>query len=77
MTADQPRAFVAYARVSTEKQGRSGLGLEAQQSAIRAFLRPVDRLLAPIHVEVESGRRSERPELRRPSRAAAPPGPRC
>jgi DNA invertase Pin-like site-specific DNA recombinase len=64
VTADhQPRAYVAYARVRTEKQGRSGLGLEAQQSAIRAFLRPVDRLLSPIYVEVESGRRSERPEL--------------
>ncbi|MBK1662153.1 recombinase family protein [Paracraurococcus ruber] len=59
----QQRTFVAYARVSTDKQGRSGLGLEAQQAAIRGFLQPGDRLLAPIYVEVESGRRSDRPEL--------------
>jgi DNA invertase Pin-like site-specific DNA recombinase len=63
MTTDKPRMFVAYARVSTDKQGRSGLGLEAQEAAIRAFLRPGDRLLAPIFVEVESGRRTDRPEL--------------
>lgn len=58
-----PRTFVAYARVSTERQGRSGLGLEAQEAAIRAFLRPGDTLLTPTFVEVESGRRADRPEL--------------
>lgn len=57
------RTFVAYLRVSTDKQGRSGLGLEAQQAAINAFLRPEDRLLAPPFVEVESGRNSDRPQL--------------
>src|SRR4051794_5799983 len=57
------RAFVAYCRVSTAEQGRSGLGLEGQRTAINAFLRPSDRLLAPIFVEVESGRRNDRPEL--------------
>lgn len=55
--------YVAYARVSTAKQGRSGLGLDAQQEAIRAFLRPEDDLLAPTYIEVESGKRSDRPEL--------------
>src|SRR3954468_18761593 len=60
---EPPRTFIAYARVSTERQGRSGLGLEAQQAAIHAFLRAGDRLLAPIYVEVESGRRTDRPEL--------------
>lgn len=55
--------YVAYARVSTAKQGRSGLGLEAQQNAITAYLRPEDSLLAPTYVEVESGKRSDRPEL--------------
>ncbi|MBP0465861.1 recombinase family protein [Roseomonas sp. PWR1] len=58
-----PRTFIAYARVSTERQGRSGLGLDAQEAAIRAFLRPGDRLLTPTFVEVESGRRNDRPEL--------------
>lgn len=61
--SDQPRAFVAYCRVSTAQQGRSGLGLEAQQTAIRAFLRPTDKLLQPPYVEVESGRVSSRPKL--------------
>jgi DNA invertase Pin-like site-specific DNA recombinase len=63
MDTPPPRTFVAYARVSTQQQGRSGLGLEAQEAAIRAFLRPGDRLLAPIYVEVESGRRGDRPKL--------------
>lgn len=57
------RTFVAYARVSTDRQGRSGLGLEAQETAIRAFMRPEDRLLVPIYVEVESGRKAARPKL--------------
>ncbi|MAM38508.1 MAG: resolvase [Erythrobacter sp.] len=55
--------YVAYMRVSTAKQGRSGLGLEAQQSAINAYLRPSDRLLTPPFVETESGKRNDRPEL--------------
>jgi DNA invertase Pin-like site-specific DNA recombinase len=62
-TAAPSRRFVAYTRVSTEKQGRSGLGLEAQRTAINAFLRPGDRLLTPIFVETESGRNDDRPEL--------------
>ncbi|HWX48161.1 MAG TPA: recombinase family protein [Roseomonas sp.] len=57
------RTFVAYARVSTQRQGRSGLGLEAQEAAIRGFLLPGDRLLSPVFVEVESGKRSDRPKL--------------
>lgn len=55
--------YVAYARVSTAKQGRSGLGLEAQQAAINGFLREGDRLLTPVYVEVESGKDDSRPEL--------------
>jgi DNA invertase Pin-like site-specific DNA recombinase len=63
-TTRPPRTFVAYLRVSTEKQGASGLGLEAQQAAIRAFLAPGDRLLDPPYIEVESGRKAARPRLR-------------
>src|SRR3954471_11389197 len=55
--------FVAYYRVSTERQGRSGLGLEAQQEAVRAYLNGGSwRLVAEV-VEVESGKRDDRPKL--------------
>jgi DNA invertase Pin-like site-specific DNA recombinase len=55
--------YVAYARVSTAKQGRSGLGEAAQRAAINAFLREGDRLLTPVYVETESGKNDSRPEL--------------
>jgi DNA invertase Pin-like site-specific DNA recombinase len=56
---------VAYYRVSTAKQGRSGLGLEAQQAAVRAFLE--GRGWPPLaeFIEIESGRKADRPELAR------------
>ncbi|WP_328805676.1 recombinase family protein [Sabulicella rubraurantiaca] len=64
MAASMPRLFVAYARVSTAKQGRSGLGLEAQQEAIRNHLSSHGgHLLLPVFVEVESGRTTSRPQL--------------
>jgi len=53
--------FIAYIRVSTAKQGASGLGLEAQQAAIKAYMNGGE-LLAE-YVEVESGKRDDRPEL--------------
>ena len=59
-----PRTFVSYLRVSTDRQGKSGLGLEAQQTAIDAFLQPGDRLLAPPYIEIEFGKNSDRPQLR-------------
>lgn len=61
--------FVAYVRVSTAKQGKSGLGLEAQEAAIARFLRPDDQLLA-TYVETESGKNSDRPELAKALRRA-------
>jgi DNA invertase Pin-like site-specific DNA recombinase len=55
--------FVAYYRVSTQRQGRSGLGLEAQQTAVRNYLNGGDwRLVAEV-TEVESGKRNDRPKL--------------
>jgi DNA invertase Pin-like site-specific DNA recombinase len=55
--------FVAYYRVSTEKQGRSGLGLEAQQQAVTAFLNGGEWRLVGSFTEVESGKRDDRPRL--------------
>lgn len=56
-------AHVAYYRVSTVKQGKSGLGLEAQREAVGAFLNGGSWTLAAEFTEVESGKRSDRPEL--------------
>ncbi len=55
--------FVAYYRVSTVKQGQSGLGLEAQKSAVEGFLGVADERLIGEFVEVESGKRKNRPQL--------------
>lgn len=55
-------AFIAYLRVSTEKQGDSGLGLAAQQEAVARFVRAPDAVMTTF-VEVESGRKNERPQL--------------
>lgn len=54
--------WVAYYRVSTARQGESGLGLEAQQSAVKSFLRGRGEVLAEF-VEVESGKKVRRPQL--------------
>jgi DNA invertase Pin-like site-specific DNA recombinase len=55
--------FVAYYRVSTQKQGRSGLGLEAQQASVRECLQRVSGVELASFVEVESGPKSDRPKL--------------
>ena len=55
--------FVAYYRVSTDKQGRSGLGLDAQRSAVLGYLNGGDWSLVAEFVEVESGKRADRPQL--------------
>jgi DNA invertase Pin-like site-specific DNA recombinase len=54
--------FVAYYRVSTERQGRSGFGLEAQQAAVASFINSGTELVAAF-TEIESGKRNERPAL--------------
>ena len=56
--------FVSYLRVSTARQGKSGLGLDAQREAVRQFVTSrAGRIIAPEFVEVESGKRDDRPEL--------------
>ncbi|MGI4831109.1 MAG: recombinase family protein [Janthinobacterium lividum] len=55
--------FVSYLRVSTARQGASGLGLEAQRAAVAAHLNGVDWTLLREIVEVESGKRNDRPAL--------------
>ncbi|HZV03866.1 MAG TPA: recombinase family protein [Gemmataceae bacterium] len=56
--------FVAYLRVSTARQGRSGLGLEAQREAVRSFVvSRAGKIIAPEFLETESGKRNDRPQL--------------
>jgi DNA invertase Pin-like site-specific DNA recombinase len=55
--------FVAYYRVSTVRQGKSGLGLDAQRQAVATFLNGGDWKIVEEFTEVESGKNSERPAL--------------
>jgi DNA invertase Pin-like site-specific DNA recombinase len=55
--------WISYLRVSTGRQGRSGLGLEAQRKAVADFLNGGQWELVKEFVEVESGKRTDRPEL--------------
>src|SRR3954447_9715979 len=55
--------FIAYYRVSTDKQGKSGLGLEAQRNAVNNYLNGGKWKIIAELTEVESGKRSDRPQL--------------
>jgi DNA invertase Pin-like site-specific DNA recombinase len=55
--------FVSYLRVSTDSQGRSGLGLEAQREAVARYLTAGQWTLAAEFVETESGKKNDRPKL--------------
>jgi len=55
--------FVAYFRVSTARQGASGLGLDAQRQAVMSYLNGGNWSLVAEFTEVESGKRDDRPEL--------------
>lgn len=58
--ADGQVQYVAYYRVSTKKQGESGLGLEAQRAAVAGFVKGV---IVAEFTEVESGKRNQREQL--------------
>jgi len=55
--------YVAYYRVSTQKQGRSGLGLYAQKQSVNTYLQHFGGELVAEYMEVESGKRPDRPEF--------------
>ena len=62
----QPILWVCYYRVSTQRQGQSGLGLEAQQAAVGQFIRERGGTILAEVTETESGKKaSNRPELQR------------
>jgi DNA invertase Pin-like site-specific DNA recombinase len=61
---------IAYLRVSTSEQGRSGLGLSAQRDAIKAFAQSEGMIIEQWHEEVETGKGSDALE-RRPTLAKA------
>ncbi|MCO8125541.1 recombinase family protein [Stieleria sp. TO1_6] len=56
------KKFIAYYRVSTDRQGRSGLGLEAQTASVRDYVASQGELIFE-YTEVETGKRADRPQL--------------
>ena len=74
VTGDETMAntgkFIAYYRVSTDKQGKSGLGLEAQRHAVLNYLNGGEWKIIAEFTEVESGKRSDRPQLAAALKAA-------
>lgn len=57
------KRFVAYYRVSTEKQGLGGNGLEAQKVAVKKYISSLDCEVLASFEEVESGANNRRPQL--------------
>jgi DNA invertase Pin-like site-specific DNA recombinase len=55
--------WISYLRVSTQRQGKSGLGLEAQRNSVAEFLNGGNWTLIKEFVEIESGKKADRPEL--------------
>ncbi len=63
------RKFIAYFRVSTDRQGKNGLGVEAQRQAVTDYLGDNGWKLIADFTEVESGKRNDRPQLAEALRA--------
>lgn len=55
--------FISYLRVSTDKQGLAGLGMDAQREAIESYLNGTHGVVLEEYVEVESGKKKDRPKL--------------
>jgi DNA invertase Pin-like site-specific DNA recombinase len=72
--------LIAYYRVSTQKQGRSGLGLEGQRAAVKAFAAAEGFEIIAEFTEIETGKGSDaldrRPELKAALKAAKKPSVR-
>ena len=62
------KKIISYVRVSTQKQGSSGLGLEAQKQAVRNYINETGAELIGEFLELESGKKSD---LKRPQLEAA------
>lgn len=58
-----PTSLVAYYRVSTASQGRSGLGIEAQQAAVAHYVANSGGVLITEYTDIESGKKDDRPRL--------------
>lgn len=63
VTGKMTGKIVSYLRVSTDRQGRSGLGLEGQRAAVESYVKRTGAAIAREFVEVESGRHDDRPKL--------------
>lgn len=57
--------YIAYYRVSTKRQGESGLGLEAQRSAVERFVGNYTDSVITEYTDIESGKNDNRPELKK------------
>jgi DNA invertase Pin-like site-specific DNA recombinase len=57
------KTFVSYLRVSTDRQGKSGLGLEAQREAVARYVAQAGGTVVEEFLEVESGTKDKRPQL--------------
>lgn len=57
--------LIAYYRVSTVKQGQSGLGLEAQKTSVTSYSKETNKLIIAEYTEVESGKNNSRVELQK------------
>ncbi len=68
--------IVAYIRVSTQRQGQSGLGIEAQQAEILAFANAQGGEIEAQYIEIESGKKNDRPELEKALKHARVTGSR-